>query len=98
MRSFILSEALFPLCNYQCDANNSSDCALYTFSSGVNAIQEWYKLHYMNIMAQIPLEIKEKASYSADDFLLTCFFDGLSCDKRSVHRTYLRLNGLFPRA
>ncbi|NWW38431.1 SCNNG protein, partial [Panurus biarmicus] len=65
-----------------CDANNSSECALYTFSSGVNAIQEWYKLHYMNIMAQIPLETKEKLSYSADDLLLTCFFDGLSCDKR----------------
>lgn len=86
---FFPSEMLFLLCNYQCDANNSSECALYTFSSGVNAIQEWYKLHYMNIMAQIPLETKEELSYSADDLLLTCFFDGLSCDKRSVHRKYL---------
>lgn len=81
---FFPSEMLLPLCNCQCDANNSSECALYTFSSGVNAIQEWYKLHYMNIMAQIPLETKEELSYSADDLLLTCFFDGLSCDKRSV--------------
>lgn len=86
---FISPEMLLSLCHFQCDADNSSDCALYTFSSGVNAIQEWYKLHYMNIMAQIPLETKEQASYSADDLLLTCFFDGLSCDKRSVHRTYL---------
>lgn len=83
------SEMFFPLCACQCDANNSSDCALYTFSSGVNAIQEWYRLHYMNIMAQIPLETKEKLSYSADDLILTCFFDGLSCDKRSVHRKFL---------
>ncbi|KAF2985604.1 hypothetical protein EK904_005114 [Melospiza melodia maxima] len=76
-----------------CDANNSSDCALYTFSSGVNAIQEWYKLHYMNIMAQIPLEIKEKLSYSAEDLLLTCFFDGLSCDKRHFTRFHHPLHG-----
>lgn len=89
IHDFSPSEMLFPFCSCQCDANNSSDCALYTFSSGVNAIQEWYKLHYMNIMAQIPLETKEKLSYSADDLLLTCFFDGLSCDKRSVHRKFL---------
>ncbi|KAM6299158.1 epithelial sodium channel subunit gamma [Aegotheles albertisi] len=76
-----------------CDANNSSECALYTFSSGVNAIQEWYKLHYMNIMAQIPLETKEKLSYSADDLLLTCFFDGLSCDKRHFTRFHHPLHG-----
>ncbi|XP_052536496.1 amiloride-sensitive sodium channel subunit gamma [Tympanuchus pallidicinctus] len=76
-----------------CDANNSSECALYTFSSGVNAIQEWYKLHYMNIMAQIPLETKEELSYSADDLLLTCFFDGLSCDKRHFTRFHHPLHG-----
>ncbi|OWK51577.1 epithelial sodium channel subunit gamma [Lonchura striata] len=76
-----------------CDANNSSECALYTFSSGVNAIQEWYKLHYMNIMAQIPLETKEKLSYSAEDFLLTCFFDGISCDKRHFTRFHHPLHG-----
>uniref|UniRef100_A0A8C8RVF0 Sodium channel epithelial 1 subunit gamma n=1 Tax=Pelusios castaneus TaxID=367368 RepID=A0A8C8RVF0_9SAUR len=66
-----------------CAPNNSSDCAVYTFSSGVNAIQEWYKLHYMNIMAQIPLETKVNMGYSAEDLLLTCFFDGISCDSRN---------------
>ncbi|XP_006125866.2 epithelial sodium channel subunit gamma [Pelodiscus sinensis] len=66
-----------------CDPNNSSDCAVYIFSSGVNAIQEWYKLHYMNIMAQIPLETKVNMGYSAEDLLLTCFFDGISCDSRN---------------
>uniref|UniRef100_A0A670KIR8 Sodium channel epithelial 1 subunit gamma n=1 Tax=Podarcis muralis TaxID=64176 RepID=A0A670KIR8_PODMU len=67
-----------------CDSHNKSDCALYTFSSGVNAIQEWYKLHYMNIMAQISAEEKVNMSYSAEELILSCFFDGRSCDARSV--------------
>ncbi|KAM9584245.1 epithelial sodium channel subunit gamma [Trichechus inunguis] len=68
----------FKLCS-----NDTSDCATYTFSSGVNAIQEWYKLHYMNIMAQVPLEKKINMSYSAEELLVTCFFDGVSCDTRN---------------
>lgn len=59
---------------------------MYTFSSGVNAIQEWYKLHYMNIMAQVPLEKRIDMSYSAQELLVTCFFDGMSCDARCVLR------------
>ncbi|XP_042336609.1 amiloride-sensitive sodium channel subunit gamma [Sceloporus undulatus] len=66
-----------------CDPSNSSDCALYTFSSGVNAIQEWYKLHYMNIMAQIDPEEKERMSYSPNELILSCSFDGVSCDSRN---------------
>ncbi|CAM2099950.1 epithelial sodium channel subunit gamma [Caretta caretta] len=76
-----------------CDPNNSSDCAVYTFSSGVNAIQEWYKLHYMNIMAQIPLETKVNMGYSAEDLLLTCFFDGISCDTRNFTPFHHPLHG-----
>ncbi|KAG8513500.1 Amiloride-sensitive sodium channel subunit gamma [Galemys pyrenaicus] len=68
---------------FQLCPNDSSDCALYTFSSGVNAIQEWYKLHYMNIMAQVPLEKKINMSYSAEELVVTCFFDGVSCDARN---------------
>lgn len=69
----------------QCDPRNQSDCAVYRFSSGVNAIQEWYKLHYMNIMAQIDEEEKVRMSYSAEELILSCFFDGVSCDARSVY-------------
>uniref|UniRef100_A0A8C9AB59 Epithelial sodium channel subunit gamma n=1 Tax=Prolemur simus TaxID=1328070 RepID=A0A8C9AB59_PROSS len=68
---------------FQLCSNDTSDCATYTFSSGVNAIQEWYKLHYMNIMAQVPLEKKINMSYSAEELLVTCFFDGVSCDARN---------------
>ncbi|XP_054311584.1 amiloride-sensitive sodium channel subunit gamma isoform X2 [Pongo pygmaeus] len=68
---------------FQLCSNDTSDCATYTFSSGINAIQEWYKLHYMNIMAQVPLEKKINMSYSAEELLVTCFFDGVSCDARN---------------
>ncbi|XP_036081966.1 amiloride-sensitive sodium channel subunit gamma [Rousettus aegyptiacus] len=68
---------------FQLCSNDTSKCAVYTFSSGVNAIQEWYKLHYMNIMAQVPLEKKINMSYSAKELLVTCFFDGVSCDARN---------------
>uniref|UniRef100_A0A8C9PD00 Epithelial sodium channel subunit gamma n=1 Tax=Spermophilus dauricus TaxID=99837 RepID=A0A8C9PD00_SPEDA len=68
---------------FQLCSNDTSDCATYTFSSGINAIQEWYKLHYMNIMAQVPLEKKINMSYSAEELLVTCFFDGMSCNARS---------------
>ena len=38
----------------------------------------------MNIMAQVSQEKKINMSYSADELLITCFFDGVSCDARSV--------------
>ncbi|XP_063511048.1 amiloride-sensitive sodium channel subunit gamma-like isoform X2 [Pongo pygmaeus] len=72
---------------FQLCSNDTSDCATYTFSSGISAIQEWYKLHYMNIMAQVPLEKKINMSYSAEELLVTCFFDGVSCDASSGEET-----------
>ncbi|XP_054849497.1 amiloride-sensitive sodium channel subunit gamma [Eublepharis macularius] len=66
-----------------CDSSDNRSCVLYTFSSGVNAIQEWYKLHYMNIMAQMDTEEKRRMSYSAEELLLSCSFDGVSCDARN---------------
>ncbi|KAL6033190.1 hypothetical protein STEG23_023806, partial [Scotinomys teguina] len=71
------------LVGFQLCSNDTSDCATYTFSSGINAIQEWYKLHYMNIMAQVPREKKINMSYSAEELLVTCFYDGMSCDARN---------------
>lgn len=69
---------------------------MYTFSSGVNAIQEWYKLHYMNIMAQVPLEKRIDMSYSAQELLVTCFFDGMSCDARCVLQCQVWRRGCSP--
>nr|H1AFJ7.1 RecName: Full=Amiloride-sensitive sodium channel subunit gamma; AltName: Full=Epithelial Na(+) channel subunit gamma; Short=Gamma-ENaC; AltName: Full=Gamma-NaCH; AltName: Full=Nonvoltage-gated sodium channel 1 subunit gamma; AltName: Full=SCNEG [Neoceratodus forsteri]BAL46408.1 epithelial sodium channel subunit gamma [Neoceratodus forsteri] len=65
-----------------CDANKSN-CIIYTFNSGVTAILEWYRLNYLNIMAQIPNEKKLEMGYSADDLIVTCMYDGQSCDSRN---------------
>ncbi|XP_066496883.1 amiloride-sensitive sodium channel subunit gamma [Tiliqua scincoides] len=76
-----------------CNPNNDKDCAVYRFSSGVNAIQEWYKLHYMNIMAQIDEETKVRMSYSAEELILSCFFNGVSCDTRNFTTFHHPLHG-----
>ncbi|XP_071976404.1 epithelial sodium channel subunit gamma [Engystomops pustulosus] len=66
-----------------CNPNNNSDCTIFTFSSAINAIQEWYRLHYMDILAKIPMEEKIAMGYTADDLLINCFFDGKPCDARN---------------
>ncbi|KAJ8798603.1 hypothetical protein J1605_016406 [Eschrichtius robustus] len=78
---------------FQLCSNDTSSCAVYTFSSGVNAIREWYKLHYMNIMAQVSPEKKINMSYSAEELLVTCFFDGESCDARNFTRFHHPMYG-----
>ncbi|XP_073504258.1 epithelial sodium channel subunit gamma [Phyllobates terribilis] len=66
-----------------CDPNNNTDCTIFTFSSAISAIQEWYRLHYMNILATIPMDEKIKMSYSANELLINCFFDGKPCDAQN---------------
>ncbi|XP_038619386.1 amiloride-sensitive sodium channel subunit gamma-like [Tachyglossus aculeatus] len=65
-----------------CANDDPTSCTIYAFNSGIDAIQEWYKLHFLTIMAQVPLEEKIRMSYSIEEFLVTCFFDGLPCDSR----------------
>ncbi|KAG8433127.1 hypothetical protein GDO86_017426 [Hymenochirus boettgeri] len=65
----------------KCVTHTTSDCTVFIFSSGINAIQEWYLLQYTNILAKFYGE-KIAMGYKADELLATCFFDGLSCDSR----------------
>uniref|UniRef100_A0A4W3IVX8 Sodium channel epithelial 1 subunit gamma n=1 Tax=Callorhinchus milii TaxID=7868 RepID=A0A4W3IVX8_CALMI len=80
----------------QCEGGDidSSDCTIYTFTSGMAAVQEWYQLHYYNLLAQVPPEDKRAMGYSADDLFLTCLYDGLPCDSRnfSLHQHPLHGN------
>ncbi|XP_072415194.1 epithelial sodium channel subunit gamma-like [Chiloscyllium punctatum] len=81
----------FHLCDN--DNNENSTCIIYTFSSGITAIQEWYRLHYLNIMAQVPHEKKLQMGYSADDLIFSCRFDGLPCDSRNFSLMHHPLHG-----
>ncbi|XP_067859145.1 amiloride-sensitive sodium channel subunit gamma-like [Heptranchias perlo] len=81
----------FKLCDRNQDKN--STCIIYTFNSGITAIQEWYRLHYINIMAQVPQQTKLQMGYSANDLMLTCLFDGLPCDSRNFSLMHHPLHG-----
>ncbi|XP_078095940.1 epithelial sodium channel subunit gamma-like [Mustelus asterias] len=78
-----------------CDKNNDENatCAIYTFNSGITAIQEWYRLHYLNIMAHVPHETKLQMSYPADDLIFSCLFDGRPCDSRNFSLMHHPLHG-----
>ncbi|XP_072916996.1 epithelial sodium channel subunit gamma-like [Hemitrygon akajei] len=80
----------FKLCEKKHD---ESTCDIYTFNSGTAAIQEWYRLHYLNIMAQVPEQAKLQMGYSADDLILSCSFGGRACDSRNFSLMHHVLRG-----
>ncbi|XP_034290788.1 amiloride-sensitive sodium channel subunit delta isoform X1 [Pantherophis guttatus] len=65
----------FRLCN-----TTGGNCYNKVYISGVDAVQEWYRFHYMNIMSQIPSIIK--MSQNDDRFknlIYSCQYDGEPC-------------------
>ncbi|XP_043945755.1 amiloride-sensitive sodium channel subunit beta [Protopterus annectens] len=73
----------FELCNA-----SGSDCFYKNFSSSLEAVKEWYTLHYLNIMLRIPLAEKAAMGYSGKDLILTCFFGGIACDYTNFTQIY----------
>ncbi|XP_074831759.1 epithelial sodium channel subunit delta [Carettochelys insculpta] len=68
----------FKLCNA-----TGGNCFYKAYSSGVDAIQEWYKFHYMNIMSQVPLIINISSHEDhIEDLVYACRYDGVPCRKR----------------
>ncbi|KAM9326258.1 epithelial sodium channel subunit alpha [Gastrophryne carolinensis] len=63
----------FKLCN-----ETGEDCFYQTYSSGVDAIREWYRFHYINILARVPKtgDINEE---QLEDFVLACRFNEEFC-------------------
>ncbi|KAE8593002.1 hypothetical protein XENTR_v10018941 [Xenopus tropicalis] len=69
----------FKLCN------SSGDCYYKWFWSGFDAVHEWYKFHYINIMSNIPAVLNIANNFSRD-YILTCHFNEMPCDEREyVH-------------
>nr|XP_028596662.1 amiloride-sensitive sodium channel subunit delta [Podarcis muralis] len=65
----------FRLCN-----QTGGDCYTKIYSSGVDAFQEWYSFHYMNIMSQIPPIIDiSKDDDHINNLVYACQYDGLPC-------------------
>nr|XP_005907561.1 PREDICTED: amiloride-sensitive sodium channel subunit alpha [Bos mutus] len=71
------SKTLVAHCN-----QNKSDCFYQTYSSGVDAVREWYRFHYINILSRR----RQDTSPSLEDdvlgkFIFTCRFNQDSCSE-----------------
>ncbi|XP_054031668.1 amiloride-sensitive sodium channel subunit delta [Dryobates pubescens] len=65
----------FRLCNA-----TGGNCFYKTYSSGMNAILEWYRFHYMNIMSQLPVIINiSDHEEQIEDMVYSCQYDGEPC-------------------
>ncbi|XP_053306405.1 amiloride-sensitive sodium channel subunit alpha [Spea bombifrons] len=77
----------FKLCN-----ETGGDCFYQTYSSGVDAIREWYRFHYINILARVPREgdINEE---NLEDFIFACRFNEDSCTEGVYSRFHHAMYG-----
>ncbi|CAM9304549.1 unnamed protein product [Lampetra fluviatilis] len=55
-------------------------CIYNAFTSAIDAVMQWYRLHFINIMAIVPEKDKDKLGYSSDEFIIGCLFSGTVCD------------------
>ncbi|XP_064028040.1 amiloride-sensitive sodium channel subunit delta isoform X2 [Pogoniulus pusillus] len=69
------SKVGFRLCNA-----TGGNCFYKTYSSGMDAILEWYRFHYMNIMSQLPVIINiSDHEEQIEDMVYSCQYDGEPC-------------------
>ncbi|KFV20413.1 Amiloride-sensitive sodium channel subunit alpha, partial [Tauraco erythrolophus] len=62
-----------------CNATGGS-CFYKTYSSGMDAILEWYRFHYMNIMSQLPVIINiSDHTEQIEDMVYSCQYNGEPC-------------------
>ncbi|XP_032730689.1 amiloride-sensitive sodium channel subunit alpha isoform X2 [Lontra canadensis] len=66
----------FQLCN-----QNKSDCFYQTYSSGVDAVREWYRFHYINILARLRDTSPAPGEDMLDNFIFACRFNQASCSQ-----------------
>lgn len=66
----------FKLCN-----QNKSDCFYQTYSSGVDAVREWYRFHYINILSQLSDTSPALEEDALGNFIFACRFNQESCNQ-----------------
>ncbi|XP_077193094.1 epithelial sodium channel subunit alpha-like [Paroedura picta] len=76
----------FLLCN-----ETNADCFYRTFSSGIDAVQEWYRFHYISLLARLPSD-QILGEDSDANFIISCRFNKEPCNKGNFthfrHPTY----------
>nr|BAI66492.2 epithelial sodium channel ENaC alpha subunit [Hynobius nigrescens] len=79
----------FKLCN-----DSGKDCFYQKYSSGVDAIREWYRFHYINILARVPatsgVPLNED---SFQNFIFACRFNEDSCSEANYTHSHHPLYG-----
>ncbi|XP_071985707.1 epithelial sodium channel subunit alpha [Engystomops pustulosus] len=63
----------FKLCN-----ETGGDCFYKTYSSGVDAIREWYRFRYINILARVP-KFGDISEEQLENFIFACRFNEEHC-------------------
>ncbi|XP_073504261.1 epithelial sodium channel subunit beta isoform X2 [Phyllobates terribilis] len=68
--------------------NNGTQCEYRNFTSGIQAIREWYLLQFSSIFSRIDKNEKIEMGYKAEDMILTCMFGGEACSYRNFTQIY----------
>ncbi|KAM6161962.1 epithelial sodium channel subunit alpha [Erethizon dorsatum] len=64
----------FQLCN-----QDKSDCFYQTSSSGVDGVREWYRFHYINILARLADTSPSLEEEALGNFIFACRFNQAPC-------------------
>ncbi|XP_075409495.1 epithelial sodium channel subunit alpha [Tenrec ecaudatus] len=78
----------FQLCN-----QNKSDCFYQTYSSGVDAVREWYRFHYINILSRVPEDSPSLKEDTLGSFIFACRFNQNSCSQANYSQSYHLMYG-----
>lgn len=66
-----------PQCN-----RTGGDCFYRAYSSGVTAVREWYRFHYVSILALLPTDREDSHRTHGGDFVFSCRYNGQDCQAR----------------
>ncbi|XP_053551205.1 amiloride-sensitive sodium channel subunit beta [Bombina bombina] len=66
----------------------NSDCIYRNFTSGIQAIKEWYMIQFSSIFSKLQEQEKIDMGFKAEDMILTCLFGGQACSYRNFTHIY----------
>nr|KAF6497635.1 sodium channel epithelial 1 subunit alpha [Rousettus aegyptiacus] len=78
----------FKLCN-----QNKSDCFYQTYSSGVDAVREWYRFHYINILSRLLDNFTSLEENELGNFIFNCRFNQASCNQANYSQFHHPIYG-----
>lgn len=78
----------FQLCN-----QNKSDCFYQTYSSGVDAVREWYRFHYINILSRLSDTSPALEEEALGNFIFTCRFNQAPCNQANYSKFHHPMYG-----